>query len=195
MAEGDARASDAFEEARLKGYATGHAAGIRAAAGEVEAATARLQREADAARSAFVAQAGQAMAAVDAAIARVDDAFSRIAAADRSDLMRLAVELAEVIIGAELSDAETSARSVLARTLAEVDAAAVHRVRISPEDYEQLRSADALPSGADMQPDPELRPGDAVVELADGQIDMRVAQAIERARRLTAAGAPSDSHE
>ncbi|WP_254631389.1 FliH/SctL family protein, partial [Cellulomonas sp. GbtcB1] len=139
-------------------------------------------------------------------------ARSARAAADRSApvlasaehaLHAAALDLAAAVLGAELSDAPTSAAAALARVRALDPAREVHTVRLHPRDLAVVRAALAgeapaggdvlagLPdlTGVELVADPALAPGDAVGEFPDGHLDARLGAALDRARAALAAGA------
>jgi flagellar assembly protein FliH len=168
-------------QARTRGHASGYAAGMRAAEATLRAE--RQQAEAehaellDAARRRADSLAALLAAAVDAVNERtapvLDQAQQAVATAS--------IELAEAIIGVELADGETAARSIVARTLRTVDPAVVLVVRVHPETLAALDEP-ALVTGVTYTADATLQPGDAVVDFADGYLDARIDTAIARAR-------------
>lgn len=186
-------ADDAFEQARLRGYATGHAAGVRAAAIEAEVAAERVAADQDAVRAAFTKQAGTAIMALTEATARADEVEADKGLTDRTELVRLAVELAETILGAELAQEDRSAQSVIGRLLDTPDARSAHQVRVNERDLAVLEREGLLPDGPEFVADESLAPGDAVVELVDGRLDMRIRAALDRARQLTSPIQGADS--
>ncbi len=99
----------------------------------------------------------------------------------------LAVELAETILAAEISESTRSALAALSRARASLapDDAAV--VVLSPRDLATLdRLGAERPEGARFEASAELAPGDAVVRFRDGEVDLRVATALARARATLA---------
>ncbi len=102
-----------------------------------------------------------------------------------------AIDLAELIIAAELSDAGASAAAAARRALSATDAAAVRRLRLHPDDLRVLsaEAGDDIP-GLTLVPDETLTRGDAVAVLEHGVIDARVGTALDRARRAVAEAAP-----
>ncbi|MPV39189.1 FliH/SctL family protein, partial [Georgenia subflava] len=93
---------------------------------------------------------------------------------------------AEALLGAELADGPTAARTALARALAEPHGADVVRVRLHPADHELVVSATdadlAVPAGIELVADASLARGEAVGELEAGYLDARLGTAVERAR-------------
>ncbi len=170
------------------GYSAGWSAGARAAAKEAAELRQRLAEEsAEQARRASAA-AGQAMAALARAAAAARARTAPVLEEADEVLTRAAVALAEALLGAELRDDQTSARSALARALTVQDTDIV-RIRLHPEDLAHLSATlDALPdelhlpAEVELVPDPELGRGDAVCELAEGYLDARIASALARVR-------------
>ena len=93
-----------------------------------------------------------------------------------------AIELAEAIIGRELSDEQTAAASALHRALTDVDPAIVHLVRLNPDDLAALDEQTIAATGVTFAADASLGRGDAITEFADGYLDARISSALERAR-------------
>lgn len=175
---------DEAARARTRGYAEGFAEGRRIALDE-----ARVQRAAEAER---LQQERDAQAVrYESALTALDDARSAVAdrvrttsglSADRIE--ELAVELATAILGAELSDPARSAAHALRRALAEMPVDRWTRVAVHPRDGEVLRAdADAVAAlhGVEMIDDASVSPGGAIVQIADGAVDVRVAEALRRA--------------
>lgn len=168
---------------RASGHSAGYAAGLRAAADDMaaqaesnEAALAQALAEGEARISATVALLTAASEALGRrTIPTVAEAQDAIAAT--------AVELAEAVIGRELSSGEASARSALHRSLAEVEPDLVQAVRLNPEDLEFLDWQGLLVPSVTFVADATLARGDAVTEFEAGYLDARVASALERARR------------
>lgn len=176
-------AQDAVEvSSRAAGHAAGYAAGLRAAAEEM-AAQAALQEEA-------LAEAiAEGRARIDAAVATLNAAAEALnqrtiplLAEAQDALAATAIDLAEAVIGRELSDSDTSATSAMHRALAGVDPALVHLVRLHPDDLAALDADTISAAGVSFTADASLSRGDAVTEFADGYLDARITAALERAR-------------
>lgn len=101
-------------------------------------------------------------------------------------LQRAALELAEAVLGVELSDGATGAVAALARVAAaEVEPVVV---RLNPDDLRALGTDPQLPDGARLVADASLGRGDAVAELPDGWLDARIGTALDRARAALESG-------
>ncbi|WP_448070892.1 FliH/SctL family protein [Georgenia yuyongxinii] len=185
--------SAAASTAGASGYAAGYAAGFNAGskAAAVAAADAERRREAEeaarAARRAADAESALTVLAQTAAAARARTA--PVVGQALETLARAAVELAEALLGAELADDDTSARTALTRALTEAGEDDVVRVRLNPDDHAHLRAMlEAqpgtldIPAGIELVPDPALGRGDAVSELTEGFLDARLGTAVARAR-------------
>lgn len=177
-------------QARVRGYADGHAAGFRAGLAEAAASAAAAEsqrRDADARARGQLADARSALdAAAEALIARMQ---MLTGVADQQISAR-AIELAEVILAEVLKDRDLAAASALRRALSEHAGEVPAEIRLSPTDVRTLEMLGALPERITVVADDALSSGDAVAAMADGVVDARVATALERARRMLAEDAP-----
>jgi flagellar assembly protein FliH len=152
-----------FEE----GYGNGYAHGIEDARRHVELLgqlVERLGREADA-------------LAVREATARTDI---------EDEVVRVAMQIAEVIVGHDLAEPDGRGRDAIARALSLAPAHGEITARLHPADIAVLGDAATLAPGRALAivPDPSLTPGDCVLDVASCRIDARVSAAIERAREV-----------
>jgi len=174
------------ERARRRGHASGYAEGMRAARLAAERETERAEHERraqlDAARIATTA----ALTALDRAAASFAERADALARLDAGRVMELAIDLAETILDRELADPVRAA--LLASTRAEEAAsgAAGAIIAMSPPDLELLDRLGRRPDGVAVETSSELSPGDAVVRLADGEVDLRIDAALQRARAALA---------
>lgn len=171
----------AEEQARTRGHAAGYAAGLRAA----EVALDR-ERRAEAAERAAVAALAHERAEAHAALLRAAVASINSRTAPVLDeahqlIAHGAIDLAEAIIGIELSDAPRAARAAVTRALRDVDPAVVLVVRMNPSTLAALED-DCVVEGISYVADPSIAPGDAVTDFAEGYLDARISSAIARAR-------------
>lgn len=169
-------------QSRTSGHTAGYAAGLQAAAADMEAQAARHE-------AALAEALADGQARIDAAVAvlaAAAEALTRrtvpVVAEAQDAIAATAIELAEAIIGRELDSAETSSSSALQRALADVDPALVLVVRMNPADLSALDEETILRTGVAFTADAALGRGDAVTEFADGYLDARVSSALERAR-------------
>lgn len=171
----------AEEQARTRGHAAGYAAGLRAA----EVALDR-ERRAEAAERAAVAALAHERAEAHAALLRAAVASINSRTAPVLDeahqlIAHGAIDLAEAIIGIELSDAPRAARAAVTRALRDVDPAVVLVVRMNPSTLAALED-DCVVEGISYVADPSIAPGDAVTDFSEGYLDARISSAIARAR-------------
>ncbi len=186
---------DEAARARTRGYAEGFAEGRRIALDEARAQRAaeaeRLQQE----RDARAVRYESALTALDDARSAVADRVRTTSALSADRIEELAVELATAILGAELSDPARSAAHALRRALAEMPVDRWTRVAVHPRDGEVLRAdADAVAAlhGVEMIDDASVSPGGAIVQIADGAVDVRVAEALRRASAALSGGDRDD---
>jgi flagellar assembly protein FliH len=157
------------------GHAAGYTAGLRQAVEEAVVRRQEMEAEHSARTDRTLTMLGAAADALHAAVLPVvTDAQNAIAAA--------AMELAETIIGVELSDSELSARAALARVLAVPPPAGTVTVRMNPSDLSVLSEADKAAAGAVFVADAGLGRGDAMAEYEHGHLDARISTALSRAR-------------
>lgn len=176
-------ASDAqSDRAAVRGHAAGYAAGRQQADQEM----AELRTSIEAERTAW---ADSARAELNSALRSLAEAAAQLRArelpllaeVDRS-LAEAAIELAEVIVGHELSDADGAARSAVRRALAQAGDEPATAVRLHPADLEVIRAEGGEFAALPLRPDPSLARGDAIVELAHGMIDARIGSTLARMR-------------
>lgn len=172
------------ERARRRGYAEGHAEGYRAGAAQAET-EARAAEEQRAQREAARAhETAAAVAALHAATASIAAREQELAAVAHEQVLRHAIELAELILAAELSEPGASAAAALRRVLAAPEAAAARTVRVHPDDLRVLERDPATAGyGFTLVGDATLDRGDAVAVPEHGVVDARVSAALDRARR------------
>lgn len=172
-----ARVQDAIDHGYETGLAAGRAAAIEAAQADAEVEIARLRVRADS-LMVSIAEVAERLGEHEADTAAV---FARAAAT-------AAATLAEAIIRRELSDDTRRAAAAMERVLTGLDRGHAARVRLHPDDAAMLGGSD-LPPNVAIEPDPSLRPGDAVAHTDDRTVDARIATAIDRARAILEAGA------
>ena len=174
-------AGRADDPAVVRGHAAGYAAGRRVA--ELEYAARRAELEADAVRAAEESRRRleSALGALDAAAGRFDAlAAPVLAEADRT-LAASAVELAAAILDHEPVG---TSREALDRALRVAGDLAPRRIRLAPSDLDAL---DGLaPAGVELVADTAVPAGDAILDLARGEIDARISASLARARAALA---------
>ncbi len=172
------------ERDSIRGHAAGYAAGRKQAEAEIASLRESIRAETDQVAELMRERVGSALEALARA---AEDYRSREAPALQSvdaSIAAAAIELAEAIVGHELSTADGSARAALDRaTVDTVPAGSV--VRLNPQDIQVIGSSQP---GLDLVPDYSLAPGDAVVELTHGSLDARVGASLARARAVLVEG-------
>lgn len=181
-------------EAKSRGYSAGYAAGIRQAEKEMERRRAELEVALAAEISQARVAAERSAEAVGVLLGALEARTTPVVADSQDILAAAAIELAEAIIGHELSAGERSARSAISRALSRVDVATVTAVRMNPDDLNTLGELDALDDlsarpDLELVADPSLSRGDAIAELPDGWLDARITTALARAKRELLGGA------
>lgn len=168
--------------ARAEGFAAGYAAGARRAAVDAAAAAERVAAQAAAAAVEQREAAQRALATLAAAAQAVRSLTAPVLAESTATVHAAALELAEAVLGVELADDETSARSALARVLASEPGPGPVTVRLHPADAATLLQDTVVPEGLTLEADPTLQRGDALAHHADGHVDARIREALDRAR-------------
>lgn len=188
-------------EGRARGYADGLAAARAAAADAEDQRHAEHQRSLQHAQERSVAAVQSLHRAAEELTGRHVQSLTEV----QEHLYAAACQLAEIVLGAELSDASGAARAAMARVLREQTPAPVHTVRLPPEvaAAAQAPAVPGEPAGADgtsvaagapaglrILADPSLPPGGAVAEYPEGWLDAGIETALDRIAR-DAAGARS----
>jgi flagellar assembly protein FliH len=176
------------ESARVRGYAAGHAEGMRAAAEAAALVQEEIARTRETERIAAERRVAHALVAIEAAAVSLADRERELTATAQGTLERLAIELAEAVVGRELASGEASARAALHRALSRVDPPDVRELRVNPADLDTLRTLGAHPDDIALVPDPALSPGEALAVMSEGSIDARIGAAFDRARAALEAG-------
>lgn len=175
---------------RTAGYAEGWGQGQRAAAVAAQAD----RDQAAAAEQALAARRSAALQQAVAALAgAADDVQARTVATVEQvqDLIiAAAVELAEAILGRELAEPADRGADALRRAMRVAPSTGTVRVRLHPDDYQNLcgsaTDGDYNYEGRPviLRPDPGLRPGDAMAEVGSTTVDASIAAALNRAREV-----------
>ena len=172
----------AAEVGKAQGHAAGYAAGLHAADAETARLRAELKNRFDAETAALRARADHALQLLNAAEQSLAQLTVPTVFELQDSLAAAALELAEALLGRELTNGEASARAALERALCGIDAREVHTVRMHPADLEILDSETLNNAAVVFTPDPGLQRGDAVTEFPDGFLDARLASALARAK-------------
>lgn len=172
---------------RTAGYAAGYAAGARAAAQAAAAQAKRIDADherREAARDHDIAQVLQALAG---AVDQWRNMAAPVLATSEELLHQGAIDVAQAIVGRELTPGPGTAVDVLQRALSVPVGVTPTAIRVSQVDLPHIERAladnnVALPDGVILTTDPSLKPGDAVTEHPHGVLDARIDAAISRAR-------------
>jgi flagellar assembly protein FliH len=167
---------------RAVGHSAGYAAGLRAANDELAAHIARLDAEHAAEIRHGQARLDRAIELLAASAAALDARALPVLAEVQDVLAENALDLAEAIIGVELSTDSTSATAAVNRALAGVERGVVATVRLNPIDLALLDDDTIAATGVTFRADPALDRGDAIAELPVGFLDARISTAVARAR-------------
>ena len=198
----------AAQRSRSAGYAAGWAQGVAAAAVNERAALAAHEASAEAQRDALRRAFDRALAALDDAAAQMRGRIVPTVDATADVLVAAAADLAEMLVGHELTDSQTRGRRALERALAAAPEHSDVVVSLHPLDLQLLEHAGVTGASASsrgrtvqLTGDGALHPGDAVAHFPGGQVDARVSTAMARLRsslrsaeRAAAAGPDTASH-
>jgi flagellar assembly protein FliH len=174
-------ADEARRVARAQGWSTGWAEGVQAGR---EAADRDAERRAELARQEQAVLraelAGSAQALVDAA-----RALERGLSTLEQQTTTTALDLAFAVTAAVLGETAASQlpQEVLRRALAEVRRGETAVVRLAPTVCDAVDVTD-LPGTVTVRADVALGLGDAVVDLPDSVVDLRVDTALDRVREV-----------
>jgi flagellar assembly protein FliH len=183
------RGDEAWTAARTAGYAEGWAQGQRAARVAAQAAEDQLT----AARRAEEAERGAtARQALHALVRAADDLAARTVPAVEAIedlLLRTAMDLAEAVLGHELSAGAARDVTALRRAIAAAPGDGALTVRVHPDDYRTLTEVLADAGNFDgravtLVADATLRPGDAMAETGMTTVDATLAGALVRVRQV-----------
>lgn len=178
-------AEQAGARAQVQGHAAGFAAGLRAAQAEADERLASLEAAGAARLASREAHLGEVVATAELVLQAVHRVVTPTLEQSDETLIHAAIELAEAVIGHELSQHEAAAAAALRRILHELAGEATRTdviLRLHPDDAEVLREARSLPDSFDVRSDATLARGDAIAELPDGLIDARIGTALARAK-------------
>ncbi len=176
------------ERDAIRGHAAGYAAGRKQAEAELAGLRERLESEAAEASEAARARIGSALEALARAASDFRSRQAPVLQSVDASIASAAIELAEAIVGHELSTAGGSARAALDRASVEaVPAGSI--VRLNPQDIAVIVAEGGAQPGLELVADYSLERGDAVVDLQHGSLDARVSASLQRARAALTEGA------
>ncbi|WP_051972925.1 FliH/SctL family protein [Cryobacterium sp. MLB-32] len=181
----DARAD---EQDRAAGHAAGYAAGLREAGITAVAVAAEHAAEHAAALRHAEARSDRAVRLLAAAAEALDNRTIPVLREAEGTLVHTALDLAEAVLGAELSHSDVSARRALERALGQGEHAETHTVHMHPDDLAVLGAATQNVPGVLFVSDASLARGDAVTRFPDGFIDARIGTAFARVKNAMLGG-------
>ncbi|WGL51935.1 FliH/SctL family protein [Nocardioides sp. BP30] len=181
-------AAEVRSTAQAQGYSVGWSQGSRAAQAAVAEEAAAVAREV-AARNAEAEQRraeehAAAIAALGKAADDVRDLLVALSARVEEQATTLAWELTSTLVERELAVADDA--DVVRRVLQVLPETGVATVRLHPATADADAVAALRGTGLSVIPDPSLGRADALVECDGSVADLRIAEAIERVRRVLA---------
>ncbi|MBD7957437.1 hypothetical protein H9651_07280 [Microbacterium sp. Sa4CUA7] len=173
------------ERASRRGHAMGYAEGMRLAREEAEREAERVAQQRRIAAADAVAATTAALDVLDRAVTALAERTGALAQIAEERVLALAVELAETILERDLADPVRAALTAHARAERAVDSTDAVIV-LSEPDLATLDGLGERPGAIPFESSSELTPGDAVVRVPDGEVDLRVDAALRRARAALA---------
>lgn len=172
LAQATAESDAIRERAHAEGFAEGHGAAYRDATEQI----------------------GSALQALEQACAALHTRGEEIALLVEREAVELALALAEKVLGGALQARPEAVVEVVRGALWRVSAQRQITVLVNPADLETLRDAlgELQEQGNDLelrdiQADPRISVGGALVRTSEGELDVRVQTQLERAREAIAA--------
>ena len=165
---------EGYNEGKAVGHADGYQAGNeRAAAAALQAATERDTR------------LREALAALTAAAAECNTRQAASIAEMERTIVDAVFDLAQTLLGRELSTTRTPGRDALARALSMVRDHGNVTARLHPDDIETIGDLAELAPGRviTIVPDPGVEPAGCVLEAGAMRVDAQLGPALERAKR------------
>jgi flagellar assembly protein FliH len=175
---------DARTAARSQGYAVGWAQGRREAATEAALAARSRDLEQSDQRRRFAARQELALQALERAAQGLAQATEEAQAQVRAQAVELARELTETMVGHDLRSTPDTAADVASRVLAAGPADRPFVVRLHPEVAESDVAARLATSGVRVVAEPGLDLADAVVEVDEQVLDLRMRSGLDRVREV-----------
>jgi flagellar assembly protein FliH len=157
-----------------QGYADGYADGLARVAAQADAAAVEAARRAE-----------SALSGLSRAITSAQDRDLVLRAEMQVAASTLAFALLEALLGRETAVAANPGCEAVIRALALDEGREPARVRLNPVDLATLGAHDlALGRVATFEPDVEVEPGGALVEIGHAVLDGQLGPALERVRRV-----------
>ena len=175
----------ADEQSRAEGHAAGYTEGLRLAAADVARRADEINAQHAENERSGEAQVDSAVRLLAAAARALDERSIPLIQQAEATLVNTSLDLAEAILGCELSHTQPSARRALERALHQpdqLDRSEVHSIRMHPEDLVVLRAQTRAMESIRFVADPRLMRGDAITEFSDGFLDACISTAFARAK-------------
>ena len=175
----------AAAKSRAAGHAAGYTEGLRLATADVAGRADEINAEHAENERYAQAQIDHAVSLLAAAARALDERSIPLIQQAESTLVQTSLELAEAILGSELSRTEPSARRALERALHQpdqLDRNEIHTIRMHPDDLVVLGAQTRALESIRFVADSRLQRGDAIAEFSDGFLDARIGTAFERAK-------------
>ena len=169
--------------AEAQGYAVGWASGAREAAAATQRDRDELSSRASHTEHLRRAEHEAAVAALAQAAELLAQATARACALVGAQAVELALGVTESVLGA--ATAAALPRDVVARAVDVLPERGLVRVRLHPDVLRLVSPAD-LPATVAFEADATLGPADALVEVDDALVDLRVGTALRRVREALA---------
>jgi flagellar assembly protein FliH len=169
---------EGYAEGHAEGKAVGYAEGYQRGNEEAAERALEFMREREARLTAALdALAAAARACNERQSAAIDDIEHTIVSA--------IFDLAETVVGRELSHTRTPGRDALARALSMAKSHGPATARLHPDDIETLGDlADIAPGRViEVVADPEVEPGGCILEAGAQRVDAQIGTAIARAKQ------------
>lgn len=175
------------ERARIRGHAAGFAEGRRLALEEQHAQRLLDQERMHAHEESYRRDAATALRALHSCADELHAKTEAVARMAVDEIERLAIELSEAILGAELSDPARSAAHALRRALDEIPLDRWVRVSVNKRDLALLTATEMSGlDGVEALASEHVDPGGAIVEIPHGAVDTRISLSLQRARAARA---------
>ncbi len=196
LADARRQAERIAEQARTAGYAEGHAQGL--ADGQADGAEQAFAK----AMETFDVQTAALRDVLREMVDRLADTREQLLIEARAELLELAIQIAAKITHARAGDLD-AVRGNLAAALEMANCAQKIQAKVCPQQLDQLREyagefveAMGLSAVLTFVADPELSPGDVVLQTPRGEVDARIeTQLDDLVRVLTGRDDDADDEE
>ncbi len=177
-------ADQAHAAASAQGYSVGWAQGLRRAAEATQAAAAAQAEAGELDRGRHEAEHAAAVQALTNAADELHSALAAVTARVEVQATELAWALTQELVGREVQT--VSGADVVRRVLALTPEGPIALVHLHPDHVGDPAVADLVTRGVRVVGDPGLGRADAVVEVEDHALDLRVESALARVRQVLA---------